>query len=53
VVWLAVVPLALGSLIGGRTGPVVVRHVSARLLRTLIGVAGIGLAVKLGVDAYW
>jgi uncharacterized protein len=53
VVWLAVVPLALGSLIGGRTGPVVVRHVSARLLRTLIGVAGIGLAVKLGIDAYW
>jgi uncharacterized protein len=53
VVWLAVAPLALGSLIGGRTGPVVVRHVSARLLRTLIGVAGIGLAVKLGIDAYW
>jgi uncharacterized protein len=53
VVWLAVVPLAVGSLIGGRTGPVVVRHVSARLLRTLIGVAGIGLAVKLGIDAYW
>lgn len=52
VAWVAVVPLALGSLIGGRTGPVVVRHVSARLLRTVIGVAGIGLALKLGIDAY-
>ncbi len=52
VVWAAVVPLALGSLIGGRAGPIVVRHVSARLLRTLIGIAGLGLAVKLGVDAY-
>ena len=52
VAWAAVVPLAIGSLIGGRTGPVVVRHVSARLLRTVIGVAGIGLAVKLGIDAY-
>ena len=52
VAWAAVVPLAVGSLIGGRTGPVVVRHVSARLLRTVIGVAGIGLAIKLGIDAY-
>ncbi len=52
VAWAAVVPLALGSLIGGRTGPVVVRHVSARLLRTVIGVAGIVLALKLGIDAY-
>ncbi|QNN53550.1 sulfite exporter TauE/SafE family protein [Nocardioides mesophilus] len=52
VVWAAVVPLAVGSLIGGRVGPVVVRHGSARLLRTLIGVAGIGLAIKLGIDAY-
>jgi len=52
VAWAAVVPLALGSLIGGRTGPVVVRHVSARLLRTLIGIAGIALAATLGMDAY-
>lgn len=49
----AALALALGSLVGGRIGPVVVRHVSARLLRTLIGLAGIRLAVKLGGDAYW
>lgn len=52
VAWSAVVPLGVGSFVGGRIGPVVVRHTNARLLRTLIGVAGIGLAVKLGLDHY-
>ena len=50
--WVAVVPLAAGLLAGGRLGPVVVRHSNATLLRGLIGLAGLGLAVKLGVDAY-
>ncbi len=50
--WIAVVPLAAGLLIGGRTGPIVVRHSPAPVLRTLIAVAGIGLAIYLGVDAY-
>jgi uncharacterized protein len=50
--WVAVAPLAAGLLAGGRLGPVVVRHSNASLLRGLIGVAGLGLAVKLGVDAY-
>ena len=34
------------------SGPVVVRHSNADVLRALIGVAGIALAVKLGADAY-
>ena len=50
--WLAVLPLAAGLLAGGRLGPVVVRHSNATLLRGVIGVAGLGLAVKLGADAY-
>ena len=50
--WLAVLPLAAGLLAGGRLGPVVVRHSNATLLRGIIGVAGLGLAVKLGADAY-
>jgi hypothetical protein len=29
-----------------------VRHSNPAMLRTLIGLAGLGLAVKLGVDAY-
>jgi uncharacterized protein len=50
--WDAVAPLALGLLAGGRLGPIVVRHANAGLLRALIGLAGVALAVKLGVDAY-
>ena len=52
VVWSAAIPLGAGCLLGGRAGPVVVRHTSARLLRTVIGLAGIGLAIKLGMDYY-
>ncbi len=50
--WLAVAPLALGLFAGGRLGPIVVRHSNPTILRTAIGVLGLGLAVKLGVDAY-
>ena len=45
-------PLAVGCLIGGRTGPVVVRRLPAGPLRVAIALAGVGLAVKLGLDAY-
>ena len=50
--WLAVIPLGAGCLLGSRLGPVVVRHAPATPLRILIGLAGLGLAVKLGFDAY-
>jgi uncharacterized membrane protein YfcA len=50
--WAAAAPLAVGLLIGGRTGPIIVRHSPARLLRILIAVAGLGLAVYLGIGAY-
>ena len=50
--WAAAVPLAVGLLVGGRVGPIVVRHSPARLLRVLIALAGLGLAVYLGVNAY-
>jgi hypothetical protein len=50
--WAAIVPLALGLFAGARLGPVIVRHSNASVLRTLIGVAGLALAVKLGIDAY-
>ncbi len=52
VAWTTVVPLAIGCLVGGRLGPVIVRRTPATVLRTLIGLAGIGLAVTLGSDAY-
>jgi uncharacterized membrane protein YfcA len=52
VAWSAIVPLAIGLFAGARLGPIVVRHSNAAVLRTLIGLAGVGLAVKLGLDAY-
>jgi uncharacterized membrane protein YfcA len=50
--WVRALPLAAGLLVGGRLGPVVVRRAPARLVRTVIGIAGLGLALKLGLDAY-
>jgi hypothetical protein len=50
--WTAVVPLGIGCLIGSRLGPVVVRRAPATPLRLLIAIAGLALAVKLGLDAY-
>jgi uncharacterized membrane protein YfcA len=50
--WLAVLPLAVGLLIGGRMGPVVVRRAPASVLRPVIAVVGLGLAAYLAVKAY-
>ncbi|MCV7424829.1 sulfite exporter TauE/SafE family protein [Mycobacterium yunnanensis] len=50
--WLAVVPLGLGCLVGSRLGPAIVRRAPARPVRLAIALAGLVLAVKLGVDAY-
>lgn len=50
--WSVVVPLGLGLLVGGRLGPVVVRRSDPAWLRAVIALAGMGLAVKLGLDAY-
>jgi uncharacterized protein len=50
--WSAVVPLALGLVVGGRIGPVVARHSPARALRGVIALGGFALAVKLALDAY-
>jgi uncharacterized protein len=50
--WAAAAPLALGLLAGGRLGPVIVRHSNPLALRTIIGIAGLALAAKLGIDAY-
>ncbi len=50
--WSAVIPLGLGCLIGARIGPIVVRVAPSRILRWVIGAAGLALATKLGIDAY-
>ena len=50
--WSAVLPLGVGLLVGGRTGPAVVRRVPAAPLRAVIGAAGLVLAATLAVDVY-
>lgn len=50
--WTTVLPLAIGCLIGGRIGPLVVRRAPATLLRSVIALAGVGLAVSLALDTY-
>ena len=49
--WFAALALASGSLVGGWLGPSAVRRLPAGPLRIAIGLAGLGLAVKLAVDA--
>ena len=50
--WAAMVPMAVGCLIGARLGPIIVRRAPATPLRVAIAVAGILLAIDLGLDAY-
>ncbi|PSK99047.1 hypothetical protein CLV63_104271 [Murinocardiopsis flavida] len=50
--WAYVGPLAAGFLLGGIAGPAVVRRLPAAPLRIAIGLAGLGLAVHLGWDAW-
>ncbi|UQX90357.1 sulfite exporter TauE/SafE family protein [Jatrophihabitans telluris] len=52
VVWSAALPLAIGLFIGGSLGPRIVRRSPPTPLRLVISFAGVGLAVKLGLNAY-
>jgi uncharacterized protein len=50
--WAYVPLLALGFAVGSFTGQHLVRHLPVGLLRGVVALAGLGLAVKLGVSAY-
>ncbi len=50
--WSAVVPLAIGFLVGGWIGPALVRRLPGQVLRLVIVVCGVAVAVKLGIDSY-
>jgi uncharacterized membrane protein YfcA len=50
--WAAAAPLAVGFLTGGAIGPGLVRRLPGGRLRVAIAVAGLALAVKLGVDTF-
>lgn len=50
--WTLVLPLSIGLLAGSWLGPVVARRLPTDLLRIGIALAGVGLAIKLGLDAF-
>jgi uncharacterized membrane protein YfcA len=52
VAWSAALPLAIGLFIGGRIGPRVVRRSPPVLLRRVIALAGLGLALHLGIQSF-
>jgi hypothetical protein len=52
IAWSAGIPLAVGLFCGGLLGPRVVRRAPQTLLRRVIALAGIGLAIRLGLQAY-
>ena len=52
IAWSAALPLAIGLFMGGLIGPRVVRRVPQTALRRVIAVAGLGLAVRLGIQAF-
>jgi uncharacterized protein len=53
IAWSAALPLAIGLFAGGRLGPRVVRRAPQTHLRRVIAIAGLGLAITLGVQAYF
>jgi uncharacterized protein len=50
VLWTAVVPLALGVLVGSRSGPSLTRRVPAGALRIVVTLVGLGLAAFLWLN---
>lgn len=50
--WVAVTALAVGSTAGGPVGAVLAQRIPAGPLRIAIAVIALGVAVKLGVDAF-
>ena len=52
IAWSAALPLAIGLFVGGRLGPRLVRRAPQRALRRIIAVAGLALAVRLGIQAF-
>ena len=50
--WLLVLPLAIGFFLGGLAAPAVVRRLPTGPLRLVIAAAGLGIAIKLGWQAY-
>jgi len=53
IAWSAALPLAIGLFLGSLLGPRIVRRAPQTALRRVIALAGLGLAVYLGIEAYF
>lgn len=53
IVWSWIFPMAIGSIIGGYVGPMIVRHLPDRLVKIVVAIAAIILAGTLAYQAYF
>lgn len=51
--WSYVIPIVVGYVIGGYIGPIIVRHVPARIVKILVGIGALILASTLFYQAYF
>lgn len=51
--WQVIVPLLVGLFVGGYLGPIIVRYVPSRYIKTAVGIFALLLAVYLGYQAYF
>ena len=52
VYWIMVIPLGIGLFIGGYIGPKIVRHVSEKTLKMIVGIAALCLSIYMFIQAY-
>ncbi|KRL16130.1 hypothetical protein FD12_GL000604 [Lentilactobacillus rapi DSM 19907 = JCM 15042] len=50
--WAVIIPLLIGLFTGGYIGPIIVRFIPSKAIKTAIGIFAIGLAIVLGYQAY-
>lgn len=53
IIWSWIFPLAIGAMIGGYIGPIIVRHLPERLLKIVVAIASVILAGTLAYQAYF
>lgn len=53
IVWSWIIPMAIGSILGGYIGPMIVRHLPDRLVKTVVAIAAVILAATLAYQAYF
>lgn len=50
--WAVIIPLLLGLFTGGYIGPIIVRYIPSKVIKTAVGIFAVVLAIILGYQAY-